>query len=410
MKASLKDIVLYSISLSILAVSTSLFGTVPTVIILLATVFLIINKDGFGSFHRRSMLYLWLFYVIVVVYAAFGRGALNTITLKMELFASITMFSVFFLSYHLKRINNDQIRFLLVVFLIAVSFSAIATSYVGMINPMALREYGFGEILDADIEEASQYHSMGMMSYSMAHAMSVVCMGLSALFCYSSNKPLKIVSLLLLVVIIRVLFIMTITTALMLTVIGVIFIFATFFSKGNVALSIVIVSLVVFVFFGLGYSSDFLDFSQDKNADITRKIGDAFSYVEIGAGGSQAAYRLELYNVSLRTFFRNPFLGMGIDNGSRKVIGDHSYLFDYLAYYGLSALLLFGAWWKEYTVLASSLSQRLKSCYYFSFIPVLGLFTLKARSVCSVLPFFSLVFLQIVYLYLNHEIKTPKAK
>lgn len=402
MKITLRDPVLLLFSLSILTISTSLIGGVYSAVIYLVTALAILYKDGLKPFHRKPLLLLLLFYVVVIVYSAFGRGTLNSLSFKTELFSIISIFTCFIFSFHIKRFKADEIRVLFNVFIICILFSVIATTYVGFINPMAIREYGFGSLERTELSEAMMYQSLGMMSYSLAHSMSVVAMGLSAVVCYSRKRWLKLFAFVLLLLVFRLLFIMTITTALLFTSIGVSIIFANYLSKGRVVLAISLVVLFVAVFFFAGFASLFLDFSQGVNVNISAKLMDLFSFIETGAGEGQLGYRQELYSASFNTFLHNPLFGWGIDNGSRRIIGEHSYVLDYLAYYGVFALLFFAAWWKDFQIDGSNLSKLLKASYYFSFIPVAGLVSLKGRSVCSSLPFFSLVFLQIVFTYLDN--------
>ena len=248
---------------------------------------------------------------------------------------------------------------------------------------------------------------MGMMSYPLAHTMPLVAMALSILFCFSRSKFLKVLSVILLVMIVRILFIMTITTAMLLTVIGVTAIFAGYFSGGKPILTIIIVFAMLLVFFTTGIVTTFLDFSNATNTVISAKLSDFFVSVQTGAGEGQMGYREELYRASFRTFLSNPFFGWGSDNGSRKHIGEHSYLLDYLAYYGLFALLLFLSWWKEYKLLKPLIPSNLKSYYYYTFIPFLVMFATKAESVCGVMVYSLLVFVQIVFLYVGN-IQTVK--
>ena len=402
MKITLRDPVLLLFSLSILTISTSLIGGVYSAVIYLVTALAILYKDGLKPFHSKPLLLLLLFYVVVIVYSAFGRGTLNSLSFKTELYSIISILTCFIFSFHIKRFKADEIRVLFNVFIICILFSVIATTYVGFINPMAIREYGFGSLERTELSEAMMYQSLGMMSYSLAHSMSVVAVGFSAIVCYSRKRWLKLFVFVLLLLVFRLLFIMTITTALLFTCIGVSIIFANYLSKGRVVLAISLVVLFVAVFFFAGFASLFLDVSQGVNVNISAKLTDLFSYIETGAGEGQLGYRQELYSASFNTFLHNPLFGWGIDNGSRRIIGEHSYVLDYLAYYGLFALLFFAAWWKDFQIDGSNLSKLLKTSYYFSFIPVVGLLFLKGRSVCSSLPFFSLVFLQIVFTYLDN--------
>ena len=402
MKEILKNPVVLFMSLSVLAMSTSLTSSLATTLILLVTVVIIMTKDGFVPWGEKPVRILLLFYFVVVLYALMGHGKLNTLSFRAEMLSVITTLSCFILSFHIKKLNRKQISVLMGVFIVCLIFSIAGTTYVGEINPMALRTFGFGDVAEVDMAEAEMYRSFGMMGYGLAHAMSVVSVGLSALICYAPKKWLKILSIVMLFFLVRLLFIMTITTAMILAVIGSALVFANYLAKGKTVWTLVLVFIAVAVG-GSGLMIAFLSFTQDVNSQLSAKLFDLVDFVQTGSDQGQASYRQYLYSVSFNTFLRNPFFGWGTDNGSRTVIGEHSYFLDYLAYYGLFSLLLIVAWWKEFQNSGLWISKQLKSCYYFSFIPVIGIIVLKSQSVCGKLPFFSLVFLQILFIYLNDE-------
>lgn len=407
MKEIFKDPVLFFIALSIVVTCTSIGNNITFALVNVLTVLFVFLKDGTMCIKRKPFGLYMSFVAIVLVYSAFDRGALNAESFRTRLFSFISISSVFFISYHLKTLNSRQIKGLLIVTIVSVLFSAIGTTIVSYIDPMAIRFYGFGDVEGSDIELVQRYKSMGMMSYPLAHTMPLVAMALSILFCFSRSKFLKVLSVILLVMVVRILFIMTITTAMLLTVIGVTAIFAGFFSGGKPILSITIVIAMLLVFFTTGIVTMFLDFSNATNTEISAKLSDFFVSVQTGAGEGQMGYREELYRASFRTFLSNPFFGWGSDNGSRTHIGEHSYLLDYLAYYGLFALLLFLSWWKEYKLLKPLIPSNLKSYYYYTFIPFLVMCATKAESVCGVMVYSLLVFVQIVFLYVGN-IQTVK--
>lgn len=385
---------------------TSLGNAMITALVYIATSVAIFIKDGVNPFRRRSLSLYMGFVLIVLIYAAFGKGTLSSRTFNMRFFAFINMFSVFMMSYHVKTLNAKQIKGLMSVAFIALLFSIIGTTAVSYIDPMAVRKYGFGDVEDVDMSIASRYHSMGMMGYALAHGMSVVAVCLSVLILQAKSKWLKIVSAVMLLLLIRLLFVMTITTALLLAVIGIAVVFANYFSNGRTFVTIALTVLIVAVFFLSGLSAMFLDFSGGANDEIYRKLADAFSYVETGSSEGQMGFRQQLYGASFRTFLSNPLFGWGSDNGSHLIIGDHSYFLDYLAYFGLFALLIFVAWWKEYKSMNQYLPKKIRSYYYYSFIPAVGLVAMKGASVCGTLPFMSLVLIQVIFRFLSDNDKS----
>ncbi len=397
MKELFKDPVLFFMALSIIVACTSVGNTTITSLVFIVTSISIILKNGVKVFQRRCLLLYLGFVAIVLIYAAFGKGTLSGSTFNMRLYSFISMISVFMMSYHVKRLSSKQVKSLLNVAFIALFFSIIGTTVVSFIDPMAVRIYGFGESEGVDLELASRYYSMGMMSYPLAHGMTVVAVGLSVLILSVHSKWLKILAIVMLLLIIRLLFIMTITTALLFAVIGIAIVVSNYYSHGKPFRTICLTLLIVAAFFLMGLSARFLDFSRGTNNDISRKIADVFLFFETGSAEGQMGYRLELYRASIRTFFSNPLFGWGSDNGSRQFIGEHSYMFDFMAYYGVFAFLLFVSWWKEYMSLKPGLTKTKRSHYYYAFIPAVGLVVLKGSSVCGALPFMSLVFIQLLF-------------
>jgi O-antigen ligase len=395
---------------SLLFLAISIFFTIVGIIdelflafFLLGAILLIVQEDGKFIFKRKSIFLLFLFYIVVFVYSIFGLGTLDGDSLKTHMFSIITMLFAFSASYHLKKCNSNQLRSFLILFVITLSISVIATTYVGFLDPMALREYGFGNKAGYEMTEAAKYHSMGMMSYSVAHAMSVASVGLSVLICYEEKKWVKIIALVLLLLIVRLLFVMTITTALLLAVIGSVIIIASYSSKGGVIRTLLFALLLFVAFFLTGISALFLDFSESSNTQIFAKLEDVFSFLQTGTSSGQLEGREDLYTTSINSFLSNPIFGGAKDNGTRTAIGQHSFIMDYLAYYGLFALLFFIAWWKEFKMCINLIDRKLRNGYILSFIPAIALVVLKAETVCSVLPFMTLIFIQVVFLYENSK-------
>lgn len=191
----------------------------------------------------------------------------------------------------------------------------------------------------------------------------------------------------------------------LISAISVTLIFSYRFSKGNVSSTILLFVLFLAVFFMAGISSFILDVSDKTNSVLAAKLNDLFYSVETGTAEGQTGYRKDLYFASISTFIHNPIFGWGTDDGSRTIVGGHSYILDYFAYYGIFALFFFLPLWREYKMNGACLNDKLRRCYYFSFIPVVCMFLLKARSVCLCFPFMSLVFLQVLFLYLQSEQK-----
>lgn len=401
MKEILREPVLLFIALSIVLLCTSVGSASLIMVVFIITVALILIKDGQKPLHNSSVVLFMCFVMIVFFYSLFGKGTLNERTLKTQFFFFFSLFTCLLISNHLKTLNSKQLTGLLNIALMALLLSVIGTTAVSYIDPMAVRLYGFGEVEDMDLKSASTYNSMGMMSYSLAHAMTVVATGLTVLMLQIRSVWVKILSAAMLVMIIRLLFIMTITTAFICAVIGVVVVFADHFSKGRTIMTISLSLIAFALFLGLGFATILVDYASDTNLLISDKLSDFFSFAESGVLEGQAEGRSDLYKASLNTFSLNPIFGWGSDNGSRRFIGEHSLLFDYLAYYGLFAFLLFGSMWKEYKSFKPYLSNK-TNAFYYALIPIVILVSFKAFAVCGICIFMSLIFLQLVFLLIGN--------
>lgn len=402
MKSLFKKTEVPLIALTCTVLLTNFLSTIPILILLLLTSTAILRKDGFKIFNSKSFKLLTYFYIIFIIYGMLGLGVLSNGKFKPHLFSFILVYSVFIISSHLRYLEWGQIKTLLYFSIIAFAICVGITAFIATINPMAIR-LCFRDVEGAEEIEASVYRSMGIMSYELAHSISILSIGISALVCYAKKWLLRFFSICLLVVIIKLQFDMTITTALLLSIIGSLIVFVNKFANGKILITFIILFLVMVTFFSMGLITDFLSFAEDSNTVIFKKLNDLFESLMSGSGQGQVDYRDELYTTSLNTFLSNPILGMGIDNGSRKIIGEHSFFLDYLAYYGLFALLYFWAWWVQYKSTLLRKDNKYRQICLYSFLPIGMLVLLKASSVCISMPFASLVFLQIVFLYLQNE-------
>src|SRR5699024_2584080 len=89
-------------------------------------------------------------------------------------------------------------------------------------------------------------------------------------------------------------------------------------------------------------------------AENTDSLKMQLRFIEVGnllsgtgiTEGSDAGTRIELYTASLKTFLSAPLFGVGdlilkTAEDPRSIVGGHSIVCDYLAYYGLVGSILF---------------------------------------------------------------------
>ena len=403
MKEFLRNPSLFFVAISIIVTFTNFFGNIAIALILLITDIVILGKDGIKVISHKSFFFLFCSYFIVIIYSSFGYGNLTDDSFKGWLFNCIILASTFIISSHIRRFNSKGICYLLFISISSILICTLITIYIGISNPMAVRLFGMGEFSGSAADEANLYKSMGMMSYASAHAIAVLSVGITLLLCYSSKQYIRIISIVTLILMLILQFTMTITTALLVSAICCSLIVVNKLSKGKIVISMLLVFLVLIFIVYSGAVISFLNFANSSNTEIFAKLYDLFISVESGTGSGQMGYRESLYSVSFYSFLQNPIFGLAVDDGSRAIIGQHSFLLDNLAFYGIFALLYFYAWWNQFNYALDVKKSKHRIIYYLVFLPVVLLIVLKAESVASQLPFSSLVFIQIVFRYLRYK-------
>lgn len=399
MRSLIKQPEVFLIAIVCAVSMTNFLSTIPMLALFALTDFAIINQSGTKILNQKSFKLLTLFYLIFILYGILDHGVLASGKYKPQVFSAASMYTVYLISNYIRNLDNKQVINLLLISIFSFAVCVAITSYVSTINPMAIRlTFRYAE----EGGEADLYKSMGVMSYGLAHAISVISVGFCALFCYAKKKWLRIFSICLWVLMIKLQFDFTITTALLLSILGSLITIVNKIAKGKILITLSVLIIIGMLFLSMGLATDILGFAEGTNQQIFHKLNDLFLSIESGSGQGQMDYRDELYNVSFNTFLSNPFFGWGVDQGTRTVIGEHSFLFDYLAYYGIFAFLYFGSWMAQYKKVLLHNYNSFKQVCLYSFIPVCMLVALKASSVCTSMPFASLVFLPLVFMYLQN--------
>lgn len=393
MRIHLQTVILSFIALTIFLSLTNFVETVPYTIVLILTSITIVYKEGFKIFYKQSFILILLFYWIFLIYGLLDHGVLSFHYNYIEpIYTFISIFSFYIISTYLVRLNSIQVRFLLIASLFALFVSLLIGTYVATINPMAIRS-----------SDDLTINFIGLLTYSQAHSLSVISVGLCTLFCFTKKRMIRTMSFILWLFSIKLQFDMTITTALLLSVLcSVIVIVNRIYRKSKVIILVMFISLILLLMSST-FIIDMISRTESENIYLFQKINDLYISLSTGSTVGQVDYRNELYITSLNTFLSNPLFGWAKDNGSRTVIGEHSFFIDYLAYYGIFALLYFISWYKHYKLVVINRFPSYRSVCLYSFIPVIMLWILKASSVASALPFSSLIFINVIFSYLQNE-------
>ena len=307
-------------------------------------------------------------------------------------------FSILVFSAFVVKLPDEGIRKAVRAVVFSLLISAVGTTLVSTVDPMALRYYGGG---GGEASVVSAYRMMGMMSYSQAHAVAVVIPPLMLLMVYVNKTANKILCAVLAFLLLRILFVMEVTTALIAAIIAsfVIMIFFKFKINLKRILCLCVILIAIALYSGiLTLVWEILGSVED--VDVAVKLA-SFSTFEGGEAEGDLGTRITLYTNSFMTFLSNPIFGWGTDNGSWTRIGEHSFLLDYLAYYGLFALLLFVGWYNEYKSLNGRLYGNNRTSYYYCLIPLVILIPLKSPFAYRDYLFISLVAVRIIFLYIS---------
>lgn len=387
--------ILYFFLLSIFFGGTNFLSQIFVTIFWAITALMILANYGSRNLRRKSVLFFLLYYLVVIVYALMGYG--TAFSFRGLVAQILGTFSILIFSGFASDLPYRDLRKALSVFFVSLLISVLGTTYVSTADPQALRIFGAG---GGDINLSSYYRLMGMMSYSQAHALAILVTPLILFISFEYNKIHKIIGTILLLLIFRLLFVMDVSTALISAIVTTLIIFVYLKCKGSWKKIIFISFLILAVFYYSGLFSYIWNFiGSVEDVDVAIKLS-SLSTIEGGEAEGDLGLRLDHYYVSYHTFLSNPIFGWGVDNGSYTVIGEHSFLLDLLAYYGLFALLLFGGWFKVYKSLKVYLyNNKIKTCYFLCLIPLIILISTKSMFAYLDYLFTSLVTVRLFFLH-----------
>ncbi len=205
----------------------------------------------------------------------------------------------------------------------------VLTTIIGLIrNPFAARVLATSESADNVFEVSYSWQNIG--GYTFVY--TIVLLYPLLILAFKRGKINGLLTALIAFSILAMVFLSEYTTALLLFLItSVMFLFGRRLTKDNVIVFAVIGIAVVFLL--QDYFSDLLVWLGRASGSATLE-----ERLTALAGGTQGlenseSNRLELYRMSINTFFKNPILGTAFKGGGGT--GGHSQLLDALATYGL---------------------------------------------------------------------------
>ena len=368
-----RNIYILTIAAAIVVAFTSFFSNETRALVFLLAIILdtYVNKTAIKS---KPLQCLIVFYLISFFYVfALSRGHFSEI--RNILLPYPMMLMCFWVAPELTKLSIKEAKFIWFVFLICLVENLIVTTIIGQVDPRAVRNSFQADESELDIILMQTYSRLGVLSYQASHLLPLVCTTLVVIACEISLMRRKFVALFIAFLAVYAMYLMTITTALLLGVICMVAIFLFYFSKGNVRRFFVLFSLLaVLLLVTGGLTSLLFSSSQGGNSEIAEKLNDVAESIVSGKGQGQVEGRELEYNKTTNAIFRNPIFGGA--NGPEDT-GQHALFFDYWAYYGVFCLFLFVGWWKEVKRMKRMLNKKRWNAYLICLLPIVMLCFLK---------------------------------
>lgn len=389
----------FSIAAAIVAAFSSFFSNeVKAAFFLFAIVMdMVVNKDALNS---RPLKLLLVFYFISFLYV-FGLGRGHFCEIRNILLPYPMMLMCFCIAPGLMKLKVSEAKLIWLIFFMCFAENIIATVFIGQVDPWAVRYIFKGFEDEANTMMARSYSRIGMLSYSTAHILALLCPLLVVVAFQVEKNWKKIIVLFIDALAVYVMYLTTITTALMLGLLFMVAIAVFFLSKGNARRFILLYSVFALLLLETGGLTNLLfRSSQGENYEIAAKLNDVAESIETGRVQGQVASRENEYNLTWDAISRNPILG-----GAKgpEDTGQHALVFDYWAYYGFFSLFLFIAWWKEVKRMKSKLTRKMWNAYLICIFPIILMCFLKGPIFLPNYIFATIVILRVGFLAIASE-------
>lgn len=353
---------LYFTSLYIPLLSTGLYCILMALIIALSFIKYPIESGN------KALRLLLIFFCVELVYPLVGKG----LSWQNTLINSLCFLTGLSICRCLIYLSEKQIRTIFVCLLVVLAYTLLWSYYYLLSDPMYVRKFGYTE----SEEFAMPFYQSGI-KYGNGEALSIM-LPLVLAYCVSSKKKITIALTALIVIAgIGIQIMASLTTSAFLSIIFCSLVLMRSVghtsNKYRLISAIFVISVVVIVALRV--------FSFDINYQMLMKIEDVNESVNTGHATGQVGTRFELYMQSIKTFLHNPILGLGktSDFGSytENTVGMHTAVFDFLALYGMFALLLYGTWKNVIAHCFSYLQDDKKKLYACSVPSLIFLLLLK---------------------------------
>ena len=275
--------------------------------------------------NHKHILFFLLFLIFAIFYLLRGGTYTNLSDVKY-LFLLFVYFIVppLMYKYYINFCSRVMIAVSVSVFWVIVIYTLYRTYPVSTDNPYIIRMAASNEQLNSSLT------ALGVMNYGLPHALSFIVPGLVVGFKMLKSKYMRLICLLFIAIVFIMIYFSGSTTAMILSIGGLMLSFFFSGKETNSGLLIKVLAVVLFLFIvsETNLLGTLFNLSQGITADTAfqEKIDD----FESASGDTQFTGRSSLFMKSFDVFLHNPFWG-SVDGE----VGGHNYFIDMLASVGI---------------------------------------------------------------------------
>lgn len=301
----------------------------------LLTIIIIIKKQRF--INKESLFSLFIYGVILLFNSLTGDAYIGNVT--NAIYEILLMFVISSLSLYCMKSNNMNFnKHIIYVTLIFLAIELIASYFVLLTSPGIIRGMNAMIMEENNMSLMFFYYRMGLLDYSMAHAIPILIPPLIYYFRQQSGRK-KLFTLILIISCILLTWLSESATALMLSLLMVLLGFLTrnyYSTRKNVIITTVLVLPFIFVLYSEELMVNFFEISErvvGKESIYSDKIEEMrLSMIENQTTGDLESRTLS-YRRSIDLFSNNVIIG------SNEMPGRHAALLDRMASLGLIGII-----------------------------------------------------------------------
>lgn len=344
----------------------------------------------------KNLSWLLIFFAITFFYVyVLGKG--HFFELRNIALPYVTMFTCMFIAPSIFRFNHKDIDIVYYTFGIGLLVTLAATAVIVQFDPNAVRTLGFGNAEgESENALADMYSRVGMISYTMGHALPVIICMLTVKALESQKKIIKILLWMVIVFAIYVMYSATITTALFCSVVFSILIIVYYIAKGNFRRFIFLSFIAGLLLIATGGLTGLLSEAlQGSNNAMNDKIQDIISSIQEGSASGQLEGRGDHWRITLNAISKDPIFG-GASNPNDT--GLHILFLDYWAWYGMFSIILFASWWGELKRMKKAFEKQMWGKYLLCLSSILIMILTKGPHFLPAYFFVTLVILRVGFM------------